>query len=396
MPRKEQSKMKKVLFVIHSMGFGGAEKSLVNLLHELPTNQYEIDVLLFQEKGGLLPQLPKTVHVLQTPAVLRRLYGPLKQAGKYFFPKLIGTALSRAKSKTPKAAIGARWKKYYSKRIGMLEKTYDVAVAYVAGEMLYYVAEKVSAKRKLAWIHNDYRTAGYAKEYDAPYLAQMDGIVSVSEKCVQVLQEEFPRLAEKIHYIENITSRELVHRQAQKEKPLDFDGTKILSIGRLHPQKGFDLALQAASLLKQQNFPFQWYILGMGTELSALEQLRRQLKVDDCVHFLGTSSNPYPYMACCDMLAQTSRYEGKSVVLDEAKILAKPIVVTDYPTAKDQIENGLEGLIVPLTPQGIAQGIRQMAEDTALRDRIVGYLSENSYGNRDEVEKYIKLLDGIK
>lgn len=388
--------MKKVLFVIHSLGFGGAEKSLVNLLHELPSDRYEIDVLLFQEKGGLLSQVPNTVRVLQTPPVLRRLYGPMKKAGKFFLPKLMGTVLCRAKCKTPKAAIGARWKKYYSKRIGMLEKTYDVAVAYVAGEMLYYVAEKVQAKRKLAWVHNDYRTAGYAKEYDAPYLAQMDGIVSVSEKCVQVLKEEFPLLAEKIHYIENITSRELVHQQAQQGKPLDFEGLKILSIGRLHPQKGFDLALNAAKLLKQQGLNFQWYILGMGTERAALEQLSGQLQVDDCVRFLGTSANPYPYMACCDILAQTSRYEGKSVVLDEAKILAKPIVVTDYPTAKDQIANGQEGLIVPLTPQGIADGIMQMAEDTALRGSIVHYLSQHRYGNRDEVEKYMKLLDGIK
>lgn len=388
--------MKKVLFVIHSLGFGGAEKSLVNLLHELPSDRYEIDVLLFREKGGLLSQVPNTVRVLQTPPVLRRLYGSVKKSGRFFLPKLMGTALCRAKCKTPKAAIGARWKKYYSKRIGMLEKTYDVAVAYVAGEMLYYVAEKVQAKRKLAWVHNDYRTAGYAKEYDAPYLAQMDGIVSVSEKCVQVLKEEFPLLAKKIHYIENITSRELVHQQAQQGKPLDFEGLKILSIGRLHPQKGFDLALNAAKLLKQQGLNFQWYILGMGTELSALEQLSKQLKVDDCVRFLGTSPNPYPYIACCDILAQTSRYEGKSVVLDEAKILAKPIVVTDYPTAKDQIANGQEGLIVPLTPQGIAEGIIQMAEDTALRDSIVRYLSEHRYGNRDEVEKYMKLLDGNK
>ena len=115
--------------------------------------------------------------------------------------------------------------------------------------------------------------------------------------------------------------------------------------------------------------------------------------VEDCFILLGVRENPYPYIKNCNFVVQSSRYEGKSVVLDEAKILCKPIVATAYPTVKDQVEDGKEGLVVEMSPNGIAQGVKQMIENEVLRKNIEQYLSHHEYGNQNEVQKYMDLID---
>ena len=94
-----------------------------------------------------------------------------------------------------------------------------------------------------------------------------------------------------------------------------------------------------------------------------------------------------------EVLVQSSRYEGKSVVLDEAKMLCTPIVATAYPTVADQVADGQEGLVVSMSAEGIAEGVRRMLTDDALREGITAYLAAHEYGNQAEVKKYIKLLD---
>lgn len=386
--------MKKVLFVIYSMKYGGAERSLVNLLQELPRNKYEVDLLLFQKKGDFLQQIPEWVNVLDTPKAMDGLYAPMGKGRHWGIVKLMGTVCSRLARKNYKAQLAYRWRHFYSKWINHLPKHYDVAVAYAGTENLYFISEHVDADRKLVWIHNDYRTAGYSKTDDAPHLEKMDGIVSISPECVDVLREEFPQLQEKIWCIENITSSATVRNLAQVGAPeYGADSCNILSVGRLHPQKGFDMAVEAASIMKKNGLRFTWYIIGDGPLKAELEKQIREAEVEDCFILLGTRNNPYPYIKNSKFLVQPSRYEGKSVVLDEAKILCTPIVATAYPTVRDQISEGREGIITEMTPQGIAQGIQAMMENSTLRESIRTYLSQHEYGNRSEVEKYMALLD---
>jgi len=387
--------MKKVLFVIHNLGYGGAERSLVNLLQELPRDVYEIDLLLFQKRGDFLQQLPDGIRVLDTPEALNGLYAPVRKAGKYCVTKVVGTACSRIARKTKKSRSAFRWRHFYRNRIEMLPTHYDVAIAYVGSEILYYVQDRVDADRKLVWIHNDYCNAGYSKADDAPYFAQVDGIVSVSEECVEVLRREFPEHIGKIHYIENISSSAIVRKQADAFVPKEYEGSEcnILSVGRLWPQKGFDMAIQAAAILKNLGLRFRWFVLGEG---SLRESLQKQIDAEGLTeHFIlaGSRNNPYPYMKHCSLLVQPSRYEGKSVVLDEAKILCVPIVATAYPTVADQILSGKEGLITEMMPEGIAACILELIQNPEKRELLREYLRSREYGNQAEVEKYRKLLD---
>ena len=388
--------MKKVLFVIYALGYGGAERSLVNLLQELPQDQYEIDLLLFLKQGEFIKQLPAGIRVLDTPAELAGLYAPVRRAGKYAVTKLIGTVCGKIARRKKKAAAAFRWKHFYSHRIQPLPGHYDVAVAYVGAEIMYYVRDKVRADRKVVWIHNDYRTAGYSQADDRPYFADMDEIASVSEECVEVLRQEFPEYRDKMHYIANITSSALVRKQAEAFLPEEFAdyACNILSVGRLWPQKGFDMAIEAARILKDRGFSFRWFIIGDGYLREKLQKQIENAGLTQEFILLGTRNNPYPYIKNCTILAQTSRYEGKSVVLDEGKILCAPIVTTAYPTAADQIEDGKEGLITEMSPVGIADGIAQLLTNKSQRLKFKQYLSHREYGNQQEAEKYCKVLDG--
>lgn len=387
--------MKKILFVMQSLYNGGSERSLVNLLNELPEEKYSIDLLLFKQEGIFLNQVPNNVKILETPTDLEGLFAPVNKLSKYTWVKLCGTVKSHIAEKKKPEQAAYRWENYYSKHISELKQEYDVAIAYISGEVMYYVAEKVHASRKVVWIHNDYRTAGHPKKYDIKYLKQMDAIVSISNQCVKILAEEFPAMQEKIYCIPNLTSSAVVKKRADEFEPEEYKNCQynILSIGRLNEQKGFDIAVKAASCLKRKGVKFKWFVIGTGDLETSLKDLTRKEKVEDVFELIGARENPYPYIKNCTIFVQSSRWEGKSVVIDEAKILAKPIVATNYPTVEDQIANGKEGIIVDMSPEGISEGIMTLLNNSVERLKLTDYLTNNEYGNQQEVNKYIELID---
>lgn len=389
--------MKKLLFVMHSLCSGGAERSLVNLLNELPEDKYEIDLLLFKQEGMFLPQVPEWVTIIDTPEEIRLLYNPVRRSGKMMYTKVAGTVLSGFQEKDICKSKAYRWKHFYRGKINALGKKYDVAVAYISGEALYFVGDKVHADRKYVWIHNDYLSAGHPKEYDFPYLNRMDGIISVSDTCVRILKAVFPEFRHKIYLIENITSSSAVRKRADEFVPSEFNSCEnpIVSIGRLDLQKGFDLAIQAAELLKKRGISFRWMVLGSGSLKKQLQRQIDQAGLNDVFFLLGAKKNPYPYLKYCTLFVQPSRFEGKSVVLDEAKILGTPILAAAYPTVNDQIEHGKEGYIAGTSPESLADGIENLLLHREQREKLSGYLLSREYGNQQEVKKYITLFDGL-
>lgn len=389
----------KVLFIILSLTIGGAEKSLVNLLNELPADRYEVDLMLFRREGEFLNQVPSWVNLVDPPEAVTRFYGPVSGMGKYLPVKSVGTLIARIKEKSQAGSEGYRWEHCYRKHIPCFGKEYDTAIAYASGEPLYFVRDKVRAKRKLVWFHSDYAAAGFSKEYDASYLADCSGIVSISDQCVQILRETFPELKDRIYNIANITSSAVIEKRAGEFSPFSPSGFKadrpnLLCVGRLETVKGFSRAVRAASVLKQRGLSFHWFIVGGGTLQDELEHQITEEDVSDCFTLLGMQENPYPYMKHCMCMVQTSIYEGKSVVLDEAKIFARPIIATNYPTVHDQVAEGLEGLIVEPDPEAIADGIERLLRDDTLRSSITEYLGSHKYGNQEEISKYMALIEG--
>ena len=383
-----------------SLRNGGAERSLVNLLQLFVYQKYEVDLLLFQEEGIFLEQLPNEVHILHDCDILHLLYAKGNNRIKGIKHPLLtfdhywGTFWARKKTESMYASRQYRWEHYYKDRIPSIKtKKYDVAISYLHGEQLYYLVDKVDAKRKIAWIHTDYSKLNALEEHDLKYMRQVDSVVSISNICVETLCKTFPSIKEKFCMLPNLTSSSSIKYLAEKEYPKEYGGDefKIVSVGRLIHLKGFDMAVDAASILKENGLKFSWFILGDGELKTELNMQIKNKNVDDCVFLLGATDNPYKYMDGADILVQTSRYEGKSVVLDEAKILGKPIVVTNYDTVKDQV-NDNEGVIVNMSSEAIAAGIMKIIPRI---DEIHTYLNAHEYGNQDEIYKYYQLIDNV-
>lgn len=387
---------KKLLFVIPTLYNGGAEKSLVSLLQIIDKQKYDIDLLLFKKKGMFLKQVPSYVNIISPQKELESLYS--QEECKNIFLKvvrIVGTGLSRIFTKSYVGQRQIRWKYFYKPILKMQEKEYDIAIAYMEGEPIYYVADKVMAKKKIAWIHNDYKKLGCSDKFDYPYFKSVDNVVSVSEECVNILKKTFKEFEDKIEYIPNLITSKTIKQMADDFYPPEYNKNdiNILSIGRLNHQKGFDIAIESAKYLCKKGYQFKWYIIGDGALEDNLRKLIERNNMEDNIFLIGTRENPYPYIKNCDIFAQTSRFEGKSISLDEAKILAKPILVTNYPTAKDQIINNIEGIIVDMTPEEIADGLEVLIRDNKKRINLSEYLKKNEYGNEDLINLYYKLID---
>ena len=385
--------MKKVLIAMMSLHNGGAERSLVNFLQELPADKYQLDLMLFKREGTFLGQVPEWVHQIDPPEGLRQLYSPLSKAGRLAPYKLAADLISRFHTKNFREKRAYRWEHYYTAKVASLPGQYDTAVAYMSEDVMAFIDQKVSARRKIVFVHSDYRSNHFPKAFDEPHFAKMDAIVTISQTCVDILKEEFPQFQSKIFLLENITSSAAIRKRAEAFVPQKTE-MDILSIGRLVPLKNFSMAIDAADILKHRGLRFHWNIIGSGELYDKLQKQIQRLGLEKEVALLGAQENPYPYIAHSDMLVQCSLFEGKSIVLDEAKILGIPIIATEYPTVRDQVTENKEGLIVPITPEGLADGIEKMIRDAALRESIAKYLLEKDYGNTAELKKYLELIDG--
>lgn len=252
--------MKKILFVMPALYGGGAEKSLVNLLNLIDYKKYAVDLLLFKQEGLFLTQIPKEVRLLPLTASLRYAYkidmgmfGSLS-GFKTGMLRLMGTVVCKVLYK--EKAGQQRWVKCYKHCLPNLEGNYDIAVGFLEGEASYYVIDKVNAEKKILWIHNDFNEIKKnedAKIYEN-YFQKADSVVSISDKCVQILKQNYPKLTNKFYCLPNLTSGSLLKKMSEEFEVPEYEKNKfnILSIGRLTRQKGYDFAIDAMKILKKK------------------------------------------------------------------------------------------------------------------------------------------------
>lgn len=390
---------KKVLFVNYSLHSGGIEKSLVTLLSILDYEKYDVDLQLFVNEGLFLDRVPKQVHLLpplfptEYKLNIRQAFPTLLRKGH----PLLAVCRSLVSVAGLKGTMGERLANMWNFERNFARKNrkeYDAAVAFMEGQPIYYINSKVKSKRKIGFVHGDYKAMGLSKIYDYDYFRKLDAVCTVSESCKTALDETFPELRNKFHVIYNIISSGFMRSMASESADFgdSFDGIRILSIARLSHQKGLDIALPAIAALKKEGLKFKWYIIGVGPEEAALKEMAKQLEIDDMVQFLGERANPYPYLEACDIYIQPSRFEGKSIAVDEAMVFCRPILLTDFSTAADQIDSGKNGMIVPMTGEGVTDGLRELILHKELRSAFSGALAKCDYTNEDEIKKLYALL----
>lgn len=232
--------------------------------------------------------------------------------------------------------------------------------------------------------------------YELPVWSTYDKIISISEDVTKGFLSKFPALAPKITIIENILSENFVKEQAEEKVDLSFlpsDCIKFCTVARFSYPKAIDRAVYICKELINKGLNIYWYIIGYGSDEAMIREKIKETQMKERFVLIGKKENPYPYIKATDFYIQPSRYEGKAVTVREAQILEKPVVITNYPTAKSQLNDGIDGVIVPDSIEGAADGIEAFLKDKDKQNRIIAYLKAHHYGNEFEAKKIDKLLN---
>jgi glycosyltransferase involved in cell wall biosynthesis len=395
---------KKILITSFDLAIGGVERSLIGLLSHLDYSQYDVDLILFKHEGEFLSFLPKGPNLLPEIPAYTTFRMPIAQIAKkgHFLvamsrtaAKYVGSLYGKLiKAEEPGYLVIQYGWEMASPFLPELNKEYDVAIGFLWPH--HFIADKVKAKKKIGWIHTDYSNIYLNKKLDEKMWNKLDEIVAVSEECCNKFLKIFPGLGHKICVIENILSPTFIKKQALEvavENPgRKNNRTKLLTVGRFSHAKGLDQAVRACRELVDHGFDIEWNVVGYGPLEYELKELINRLDLNDRFFLLGKKANPYPYINSCDIYVQPSRYEGKAVTIREAQILGKPVVITNFPTAKSQAKDGYDAIITQQGVKGIVAGIKRLMENPDLKAKLISNVLSNDYGNETEVEKLYHII----
>lgn len=394
---------KKILFMVINMNIGGTEKALLNMVAEIPKDKYEVTILMLEKKGDFFNFIPKGVrieyvkyyeemqYILNKPPRLviadlikkRRIVEALQLTVLYVISKIM---------KERSVIL-----KYCLKNYEDVYKNYDIAIAY-AGPMdfiSYFIANKIEARRKIQWIHFDIEKIYFNKHFVNKVYKKFQHVFVVSDLGKIKLTQTVPELINKTETFLNIISPEMICKMANEGIGFtdDFEGVRILTVGRLSIEKGQDLTISVLAKLKEAGYNVRWYCIGDGKERGMYEKLVKNYDVQGEYIFLGAVSNPYPFMKQCDIYAQPSRHEGYCITLAEARCFNNPIISTDFTGASEQIIHNHNGLIVQFDEQQMYDSIVQILSDKSLEGRLRKNIEKEVVDTREELKKLYKIAN---
>ena len=401
---------KKLLFVINTLSAAGAEASFLELLRQLDPHKYEIDVYVLLAQGELRARLPEYVHLKN------KAYSDssvLTGQGKRHLAKRVlvaalcrGTVLRLAPYLLRTFATMCKNRRVQPDKLlwqlvaqgaPRTDKVYDLAVAYLEGGSAYYVADDVKAGKKVAFIHIDYACAGYSRAIDRACYLKYDHIFTVSEEGKKAFLAGYPELSGNISLFHNPINREEIAARSREMPEFcawnDDTGMKLLTVGRLNPQKAYEVAIETMRILKEACFPVRWYVLGEGSERQRLEKMIHRYGLEEDFLLLGATDNPYPYYAGCDLYVHATRFEGRSVAIQEAQALGCPVLASDCSGNREQITDGVDGRLVELEPSQIASQIQVMLADRKLLARLGRAAMEKPACYPQDIEKLLSFAE---
>ena len=387
--------MKHILFIITSFRHGGTNKSLENLLSLVDTEQYQADVFAMEHFGPYKKMLPNST-ILPEDKWLSALFA------RYSDTK----GISRMRSFVIKLMrnIGAKLNvnitnSLYKRSVNKLmkTKTYDAVVAFSEGVPTAFVSN-LNHSNKIAWIHCDYSSYMTLNNHpdERKIYATYKSIVCVSEYTKLEFVKIMPSMEDKVYAIHNLVNATEIKRLA-KLPVLDTKfherNFTILSVGRIDVVKRFEKIPEIASILKDRGVDFIWYLIGpagFGNTQIEFEQNIKKNKVENSFIWLGAKDNPYSYMANSDLLVMTSLSEACPYVLNEAKILELPVITSNYGSAVEFIDNGVNGIITPI--EQMANEIERIIRDEELYYNIKKHLQTNKYENSEILNQIYSLI----
>ncbi len=372
--------MKKILFGITGLTLGGAERVLVDIANKL-CDKYDITIFTIYSGGDLEKQLSKNVK-------LKSLYNTSYSSLGKMQKKLVPLKVLLNKN--------GIYKKY-------IKDDYDVEIAFLEGPVTRLFSVKNKNTRKIAWVHNDISLvfgkgikARVKKYFDKKIYSKYQTIVFVSKDNMRKFKEVYKDIRNKYlepikkEIIYNYIDKDEVIKKAEEDINVDYSNATLnfVTVARLVPQKAIDRLIKVHAKLVYSNCKHHFYVIGDGPEKHNLEKLIEENNVKETFHLLGKKENPYPYIKQANYFCLLSNFEGYGMVLEEAKILGKPIIITDT-AAREAVEKYENSLILENDEDKIYEGLRSVIKTNKINDKD---FENKPYDNSKIIENLIKLI----
>lgn len=367
--------MKKIIFGITSLGIGGAERVLVDIVNKLQ-NEYDITIFTLYGKGAFEKELSKNIKLIR---LYDNTYEEMSKLKKRIIPV--------------KVLIGGKsiYKKY-------IQGKFDVEIAFLEGPITR-IFQYGKANKKIVWVHNDIAKvfgdnfkARLKLKVDKKIYSKYDKIIFVSkdnENSFNMIYNDIPNLGQKEEVIYNYIDKDRITEKSKAEmgqEYIDKNIPSIITVARLVEQKAIDRLINVHKRLIDDGVMHNIYVIGDGPEKENLQKQIKELKVEDTFKLMGKRENPYPYIKRADYFALLSKFEGYGMVIDEAKILNKKIIITDT-AAKEAVKGYSQKLILQNTEDAIYEGLKQVVLKNVVFDD-----SESVFDNEfllDEIKRIL-------
>ena len=375
----------KIAIISRKMITGGVEKALLSLLKEMKREDIEVDLYLESLGGDLFDEIPEWVNIKEIPKKIH-IYNESFRYAK--------SILSKLKIRQEKDYL--KQCELTSHCLPKIGKNYDLAISYHAPNTVpvFYTINNIKANKKVLWLHGDIITNNAANQTAYNYYKKYDKIFCVSKYIKESLDEKFSMLSCNTEVFYNFVDEEKLEKLSQIGEAFNdnFQGTRILTIGRLDYQKGYDLATKVCYKLIKDGYKIKWYVCGEGNSKKEIEGLIEKYNIKNNFILLGNKKNPYGYLKNCDIYVQTSRFEGYCTTTNEAKILRKPVITTNVSGANEQFENNKSGLIVNIDTDEIYKAVKLLIEKSEKRAELIKNIEKNQEIKLENMEKLNSLL----
>lgn len=348
--------MKKILFVIDSLSEGGAEKVLYDIVKNIDSKKFEIDVFLINNYGIYKEKIEKLG--IKVEGIYEKRNDIIKNI---FYRKLKSGYI--------------RLKRYLYCRYPLLirklnKRKYDIEISFLEGYSTVLIANRRNSTKKISWIHIDLgKHKMINRKLEKKSYLKVDRIVCVSNDSKKSVENLYPELKEKIEVIYNpIPKEEILKKALEKKNIYSNEKINIITVGRLTLQKGYDILLKAHKELLKEGLDYNLYILGEGEERKKLEKYIKENNIEKNTFLLGFKENPYPYIKQANIFISSSRYEGYSLVVAEALCLEKPVIATKCVGPIELLNNGKYGLLAEVENiDSLKEKMKKLILDEELR-----------------------------
>lgn len=384
---------KKVLIVLYSMDVGGVERALLGMLNKFDFSKTDVTLALARKKGDFLNEISPFVKVVEIK--------PIRDNWELLNKPLIPQIISRLKNgqifeayKLARCLLDYKLTGNYHKLFRYIFKhesseKFDLAISYAGPSSLldYYVSKVVNADKKLAWVHYDIEKFNVNHSSQRELYTFFDKIFVASETAKVIFDRVFPCFADRSDVFHNIIDVETIKKSAKESVAMaDENAINLVTVGRISPEKGQVLAVEALNKLVKSGYQVHWTFVGGGFYESVVNELVRKYDIIEQVTITGVCKNPYPYFRSCDIYIQPSVHEGYCITLSEAKIFGPPIVATDFTGAREQLLVYDNGVVVSHSASELYSAIRDIIERKLY---LVKNVSENQCSDFHKLENYL-------